>query len=236
MAFEWTEQRIRWYWNAAQYTGFHHQLAQKIKPLLTPQDTVCDLGCGLGCLDFELASMVKHITCIDVDTTVLGHLQDYSVRTGIHNLTVLCQNAHEVHSRYDVVLMAFFGTPAKLMLHAISLSSRLLIRIINADDANGFFPHKGTRCKRETVLDVRKALDSHKYRYRYLEEELDFGQPFCSCQDAINFLSDRNPSQTAAEITHYLSKTLQATGNPNFPFYLPKSKKLGIFIVDTAPD
>jgi len=69
MLFGWDEQTIRWFLDASAYTDFHQTLARKITPYLDPGDTLCDLGCGLGRLDLELAPHVMCLTAVDIDET-----------------------------------------------------------------------------------------------------------------------------------------------------------------------
>ena len=65
--FFWDEDGVRWYQAAAAYSDFHARLAKMIAMGLTPDDTLCDLGCGVGCLSLALAPYVREVTAVDID-------------------------------------------------------------------------------------------------------------------------------------------------------------------------
>ena len=72
MGYMWTRQSIKWFMDASDYTGYHKNLADKIIPFLDEDHTLCDVGCGLGCLDIFLASEVARITAIDSNAEVMS--------------------------------------------------------------------------------------------------------------------------------------------------------------------
>lgn len=232
MAFTWTEERIKWYLDASRYTGFHQGLAKKIAPFLHKEDTVCDLGCGLGRLDLLLAPRVSHITCVDIDEAVLKVLNADAGQKNINNLSILCRDAQAVRNRFDVVLMTFFGYPPALMLECIALAKRYTIRVVHAgSSASAENPPNGPHKKKETIQDISTALDETGYPYQVLRGSFEFGQPLISEEEGRNFVRCNKPGISENQMEEFLAENLTLTGDTTFPFYLPAQKELGIFII-----
>ncbi len=231
MAFTWTAKRIQWYLDAARGSNFYETLAAKIAPYLRPQDTLCDMGCGLGLLDVQLAPLVRRAACLDVDETALYTLREEAAKAGVQNIETICADARNAQGMYDVVLMAFFGTPAELMLNCVKHATRLFVRVVNAD-TNGTMRPKGHRLPKETVRDVAGILERNGFRYTLLQDTFSFGQPLRSIQDARDFVTCNAPDLPPGEVDAFLAATLQQRNDGQFPFYLPGDKKLGIFVVE----
>lgn len=234
MAFIWTEQRIRWYLDASRHSQFHSQLANLMLPFLHPGDHICDLGCGLGQLDLILAKSVSHITCADINPTVLDHLKAQAQQEQLPNLTTCQQDAREINAPFDVALMAFFGYPPSLMFHAMALARRLFIRVASCQPQPTLSLLENAPNKRETVADISLILDKAGAPYQLLMAELEFGQPLASREEAAAFVQCNRPSLQVGSLQAYLDEALTATGQRDFPFYLPHKKKIGVFIIDTA--
>ena len=232
MAFLWSERRIRWYLDASGRSDFHRRLAQCLLPELRPTDRVCDLGCGLGRLDLELAPHVAEITCVDTDAAVLDRLAADAADRGIGNLKLLRCGAEQLRGEYDAVVMAFFGTPPALMLSALRHARRTLLRVMSlaGESASG----GGTGRRRETAADVARALEAAGWPYALRRCTLSFGQPLASVEDAAAFLRASLPEATGQQVRQLLREQLVPAGDRDFPWYLPKEKALGIFVVDAA--
>ncbi len=232
MTFIWTEQRIAWYLAASRYGNFHRQLAAAIRPYLLATDRLCDLGCGLGRLDLELAPAVAHITCVDLDEAVLASLRQEAAMAGIGNLTFIRSDVRDIRGMFDVALMAFFGHPPQMMQDCLKLASRLLIRVANARSGGSPLKPGGYSGKRETTEDIAALLDQAGRSYQLIRETFEFGQPLVSQAEAAAFLRYNSPAITEPELRAFLAESLVATGRADFPYYLPGSKELGIFIID----
>lgn len=228
MAFSWTADRIRWYLDASRCGDFHQKLADVIEPHLLPGDRLCDLGCGLGQLDLRLAPMVSHITCVDIDESVLVHLERQARETGAANLAARCCDVAELDGRFDVVLMTFFGHPPRLMFDCMRRASRKLIRVVHAHAG-------GAGRKRETVRDIAAALEEAGCVYQLTEGRFEFGQPLRSLEEARAFVLCNSPGLLPRQVDGYLRQRLEETGRADFPLYLPGEKALGIFVID-VPD
>ena len=231
MAFAWTKKRIEWYLDASRYGDFYGQLAKKITPCLFESDTVCDLGCGLGRLDLQLASVVSHITCVDIDATVLNMLEEDARMQGVGNLCVQCCDVQSMQKKFDVVLMTFFGYPPSLMLDCMTHAKRLTIRVVHAE-ANVSTPGaKKWKKNRETISDIAAVLENEGYQYQLLRDSFEFGQPLHSESEGRDFIRCNNPEIPEDKLSVFLETNLVTTESTEFPLYLPAKKELGIFLI-----
>ena len=230
MRFTWEEQTVRWFMSASGYTGFHKALAQLILPHLEQGDTLCDLGCGLGRLDLELALHISQLTAVDLSENAIEVLRRDAEAAGLKNLRVRQDDASALTETFDVALMSFFGRSN--MLELLKLCKRRLIRVVGAENKSGLYPEKYRCDERDTVPTVQKELDAKGIVYKLELHSLEFGQPLVSRQDAELYVLQNAPKAGDAEIRDFLNENLTSTGRDDFPFYLPNKKAFGIFVLD----
>ena len=221
MAFTWSERRINWYLDASGQCDFHQRLAREILPFLRTEDRVCDMGCGLGRLDLELAPHVAEITCVDTDAAVLERLAADAAARGIRNLRVRQCDAGQLQGQFDVVVMAFFGTPPSLMFSCLARARRKLIRVMSIS-------------RGPAAASVSQALETAGYPFALRRCTLSFGQPLASVEDAAAFVRVSAPESTGQTVRSFLRDHLVPGRSSQFPWELPKEKELGIFVVDAA--
>lgn len=237
MAFTWSRDRIRWYLDASRHSDYHRRLAEQIRPFLRPEDQVCDLGCGLGQLDLELAPYVAGITCVDTDAAVLQQLAADAKARGFANLTVRQGEAGQLQGQFDVVLLVFFGTPASLMFSCLSHARRAMIRVVSASDgvqAAGSVARMGG-LRRESAEDVARELSQAGYFYQRKRCVLSFDQPLSSWQEAEAFVRASAPAATDQMVEAFLRRHLVPEQDSAFPWKLPKEKALEIFVTSRRP-
>ena len=63
MRMNWNDTTIKSFVSASEYTGFHEELANQIRPYIKNSKTLCDIGCGLGLIDMHLSKDLDYITC-----------------------------------------------------------------------------------------------------------------------------------------------------------------------------
>ncbi|HHX37442.1 MAG TPA: class I SAM-dependent methyltransferase [Clostridiaceae bacterium] len=231
MAFYWSNERIEHYWKASLFSGFHKHLAEIIKPLCQKKDHLIDIGCGPGPLSLYLAPCVKHLTAVDVSPQALARLEEQAVAKQIHNVNYVNCPAEALCDTFDVVVMSYFGTPFSLMEHCLTLSRRILIRVIDTDKKSlpaGF----GKRRERENEETVRLALDSLGIPYAVSRHELEFGQPLKSHEEARSFLKLYYPGVSDDVIGSYLAQALIPLEHPVYAFYLPRKKKFSVIVCE----
>lgn len=77
MRMNWNDTTIKSFVSASEYTGFHKELANQIRPHIKNSKTLCDIGCGLGLIDMYLIKDVDCITCVDINENAINYLEKY---------------------------------------------------------------------------------------------------------------------------------------------------------------
>lgn len=230
MHFNWNEKSIQWYLDASAYAEFHRKLAEEIRPYLEPEDTFCDLGCGLGRIDLELASNLRHITALDSNPRVLQILTAHAADRNIGNLTTVCGDAYTFRKPFDIVFLSFFGQSR--FDHYLDLCRKTLIRVVNADNRGNLYPSRYRHTKKTTIAMAEQELKERGIRYRLLCRTIEFGQPLRSAEEALDFVGHQAPEATEEERRFFLKRYGVETGLEDFPLYLPNQKQIGIFLVE----
>ena len=230
MCFKWDELETKWFLDASVYTGFHRTLAEKIIPHLKPEYTLCDIGCGLGRLDLELASHVRELTAIDINEKAISLLKRDVRAQCRNNLRVQCRDASTITEHFDIFLMSFFGKMG--IFDYLKLCCRKLIRVVNAENKSCLYPSHHRRNDKDTIPIVREELEAQGIGYDLELCSIEFGQPLESLRDAEQFILRNAPEATAEEVSKFQNKHLTRTGREDFPFYLQNRKELGIFIIN----
>lgn len=115
--FRWTDDMIRYMADAGRQTDFHRRLTAELLPYLSPQDRVCDAGCGLGFLSLALAPHVRHVTAADCDAQALSVLKEELAARHIKNVTPLCTDifTDRPAEPYDAMVFCFFGSMDEIL-------------------------------------------------------------------------------------------------------------------------
>lgn len=232
MRFAWNEQSIQWFLEASTYTGFHNILAQKVAHYLEPGDSLCDIGCGLGRIDLELAPYVRRLTALDINSDVAGILKADAQKQSLHHVSVICKNVTAFVGEFDVVLMSFFGKSEKDMSHYLHMCRKKMIRIVNVENKSSLYPSRHRRTVKDTASMVSRELAEQGLPFHLDTESIEFGQPFHTKAAAESFVRFHAPEIPGQELENFLQGHLKQTGRNDFPFYLPNQKTLGIFVID----
>ena len=226
----WDEKSSERFIDASVYTGFHKQLAKKIIPHLEPGDKMCDVGCGLGRLDLELAPFVSDILAIDISEYAILTLSEEAARTGVKNIRAMQGDAAELGADFDVILMSLYGLED--IPGMLERCKRKHIRIVGAGRRSGLYPERYRRELKDAVPIVRDRLESLGIVYALEMCTFEFGQPLRTMHDAEKFVLTNAPEAEGKEVTGFLDEFLHNTGRDDFPYYLPYQKELGIFVID----
>ncbi len=230
MSYIWTSQSIKRFLDASEYTNYHENLADKITPYLEAEDTLCDVGCGLGRLDIFLAPHVSQITAIDFDAEVIEELRKSTFNKGIHNINAICDDAAKSAGTHDIFLMSFFGHFDEMKKY-FGYCRKKLIRITNMSDKSNFYPEIYRRKDKPSVSIIEKGLKEERINYELITDDIEFGQPLRSEEDAESFVLHNAPDARPDEIKLFLKNHMQNTGRTDFPVYIPNKKRIGIFII-----
>ena len=218
--------------DASLYTGFHKALAQKIIPHLKPGDELCDVGCGLGRLDFELAPFVSHIDAIDMSEHAIESLNSEVKRTGAKNISARHGDATALQRSYDIILMSLYGAIGTeyYLKHCL----RKVIRITGAGNSSGLYPARHRRTTKNAVPIVQDELSKLNVSFELELCSFEFGQPLKTWGDAVKFVLSNAPEADTDEINEFLNERINHTRRDDFPYYLPYTKELGIFVIDMS--
>lgn len=231
MAFSWTDQSIKWFKDASEYSGFHEEVGELIRPFLSENDTLMDIGCGLGYLDMALAKYVSNIKVVDIDKNVINHVKKRCKEHRINNIQALCGNVNENMENRDVILMSFFGRDGQ-MERALPYCNKRLIRIVNESNAGNLYPSRYRKHTKSTIPIVEDILDENGLIYKKIQASIEFGQPLSSVSEAREFILYHAPEATNKEVNDFLDNNSIETNNRDLPIYIPNKKNIGIFVVD----
>lgn len=230
MRIQWNDQCVRWFHTASEYTQYNEKLAKILLEKIPEQSTVCDIGCGCGLVDLELAEYMKEITCVDTADVAIDGLKKDVAEAGIENITAICQDGETLSGTWDTVLTLFHGGE-KNMEKYWSYAREQLIMGIYVEEKGSFGPKNRKKRKRFHAQDACKALDELGMTYTVSYHSLEYGQPLESFQDAKEFLRSYCQPMGEEELEAYLQGHLQMTGREDFPYYLPKKKKFALFVI-----
>ncbi|MCC8123476.1 MAG: class I SAM-dependent methyltransferase [Oscillospiraceae bacterium] len=220
----WNENTLRWMCDASAYTGFHRDLAERLRAQMLSGGTLCDLGCGPGFIDFELAGDMSHITCIDQSAPALAFLQAQAAALGHNNLTAVCQDANMLSGTWDTIMSSFFGNASQACAWLPHARDRVVLVLANS--AAPSFGNSHPR-KHNTLIRAVNELEQANIHFHVQRATLEYGQPFASMQDADTFVRVYGTGEEDC----FLYTNIQETGRADFPFYLPQPKPLGILTI-----
>ena len=230
MFFEWNEQTLRWLLDASEYTGYSRGLAQLLLRHISG-GSLCDVGCGMGLVDFELAGHVKDITCVDISSFAVDFIRGEVQRRGIGNLTALVQDGLTLRGQWDTVMALFHGDVKEICRPYLRCARERLILVTHAEAEGSFGPQGHRVIKACNAQKTIQWLDAQHIRYTLERHELEFGQPHRSFEDALAFTRTYSRPAPDELLAEHVKQAIVETGREDFPFYTPKKRRFGIFII-----
>ena len=232
MKIVWNNNSIRWFREASQYTGYNRILSEFLMKYIPHRNTICDMGCGAALIDFELARHFKQVTCVDISEEAISSIQKEIRDNNISNMEAICADGTTFTGSFDTVIALFHGGP-NIFEHYYPLAKEQLIIVTHLGKCGTFSPEKHRKMHNFGVPKTREHLDLKGIKYTYLEQSLEYGQPFRSFEDAMAFMDAYSaPGMTQEEKIENLNNRLQKTGEEEYPYYLPNKKEMGIFIIN----
>lgn len=230
MKIVWSEQSVRWFREASEYTGYNEKMAQLLLEHIPARESLCDIGCGAGMVDLVLARHIRAVTCVDIAPEPLAALEENARSLGIGNISCRCMDAQALTGRWDTVLAMFFGGQ-DFMGRYFRLAGERMILVTHGREKGSMGP-AGHRVAKTTSIERTSAyLDSLGVRYSAGEHELEHGQPLRSMAEARAFVKAYSMPVSDGQLEGYLADTLVETGREDYPLYLPNRKKFGIFVI-----
>lgn len=229
MVLDWNARTLQWYADAEEYTGFFRALAAEIAPAVAGVQTLCDLGCGPGLFDFEIAPLVKSVACADTSEAALAFVGERAQALGLHNIFPVLADCEHLSGRWDVIFMSFFGS--RHIDRYLPLCRKLIAVVSQSSDA-ALFPGRGRGYVRNTAQNTAEYLDSRRIAYELVWKRQEFGQPFSSLEEARDYVKLYAPDVCTEEAELFLKQRIVKTESPAFPWYLPRKKTVGIFFIN----
>jgi SAM-dependent methyltransferase len=223
--FYWDDERIAFFRDAALDNAYYRILAERIAPVLLPDDRVLDAGCGLGYLSESLLPFCASVTAADRDARAIEQIK---LRVDSDRLIPVEADVFQTDlSQFDAIVCCRFGSTEEALSLFERSHARVLV-LIKRNDAAHRIANSDSRHSR-TAEEAIRTLTKNGYRFEKTELTLSFDQPLRSEQDAVRFFnlySDR----PAEACTDALAR-LQRTEDPVFPFRYPIRNSLTVLTV-----
>lgn len=175
----WTEEKIGYYETAAKETGFHRDIVDAVERFVGKDESILELGAGLGHATELLANDGYRICGTEAEKDAVAVANR---RAGFPLLKQADAYSAELE-KADAVLLLFFGnlTEEGHLERFLSLARRRIIHL--ASRHRGY----GLSGRKDTCEETRKFLLSRGLEVETIELESDFDQPLRSIEDAHRF-------------------------------------------------
>lgn len=238
--YKWSDKKIEWYERALKESDFAKRLADALEPLLTPGESVCELGCGTGYLSLELAERGFQVMAVEADRNAADCLSakadklKFQGRIGTNadsgSISVYQGDWKEIlgSPRWDTIIMCFAGDfRNELPLYLRSCRGKLLLVTTEPkDNPEGISGRTSGFRYRLRESETRKLLDEQGAAYTITKASLELGQPFVDIEEAREYHDAYDVPEK--QYNNNLKKMVMS-GNPFFPYYLPNNKDLKIY-------
>ena len=131
----------------------------------------------------------------------------------------------KLEGAWDTVLSLFFGN-GKQMACWLSRCRQCVVAVLAEGEAPSFGP--GHPPKYNTAQRAERELAEAGVAFHMRRGALEYGQPFRSREEAQEFARVYGKDKLAEDLL-YLRTRLTATGDPEYPWYLPQRKRFVIF-------
>lgn len=231
MNFNWDSNTIKWYQEANAYTNFFKNIAELLAPRLEGYSSLCDIGCGLGLVDLELSKNIQQITCIDIDKEAIQSLQKNIDDRKITNIEPRLMDCNHIEESWDIIYISFFSSHnlEKFLPHC-----KKLFAVVDKKNERKPYIEKYKSFHRNSYDQVEQALNEKGIPFSLTEASFEFGQPLVSIEDGEKFIKNNYPKVNDEDLNGFLSQKLIKTNERKYPFYIQKTKSLGIFEVEGA--
>ncbi|MCU6763293.1 Methyltransferase domain [uncultured Roseburia sp.] len=230
--FKWTKESIEWYQRAAFYTQYHVNLRKTLLPFFSQNETVCDIGCGLGYLDLELAPFVKAITAVDREKKVTDLLSAKVSERKLTNLTVRCADWSVLTDECcDTLLMCAFGNVHTYLEKYLGICKKRIIIIRKSPkEIDGGFSsvYNRKRVMEQDVEFVKQCGLNTQLKFF----DMEFGQPLTSRWEAERFVLHYSLKPDHITMSQYLKTHLKELPGGKYPYYLPNKKEMYMFTIE----
>lgn len=230
MHIQWSNQSLKWFENASEYTGYNKLLAEKLKQYIPRGGSLCDIGCGAGLFGYEMADYCSSITCVDISPEAIAWIKDGAAARGIGNIRAVCADAATLDGTWDTLTALFFGGSRFVEAYFPLVRERLIV-LTNAQRKGNFGPEGRQLIKCSGIASTKEYLEGLGLKYTHEYAALEYGQPLSDMDEARAFARAYSRPMSDEELEVYLAEKLEKTGNAKWPYYLPNWKEFGIFVI-----
>lgn len=230
---EWTDRMIGFMADASEYGNYFEELAKSLSVYLDKSWTVCDAGCGIGQLTVSLAPYVKQVTGIDRSESAICNLKNKLVSEKIKNANAVCADFENLDSAYsfDSMVFNYFGKMEEILEIAKKHCLKRII-VVKKNYTKHRFSIGNNPIDEKSVDYVKDYLNKVGARYTTELFSSEFGQPFHSLEDALDFFSIYSTDKDRSLINlENIRERLIETGKSAFPYYLPHRRESIIFVI-----
>ncbi|MEG0178294.1 MAG: class I SAM-dependent methyltransferase [Oscillospiraceae bacterium] len=228
--FSWTPKTIAWYNAAAKASHYHRDLALLLMQDIDEQETVGDIGCGLGYLSLELAQKCRNVVAVDIDVNALSALYKQQK----DNINVICADAKALPPDLfvDTAVLCFFGRISENdnLDKYLAICKRRLICVVSNSSYSAASQTGKSFMRKERPFEIETYLNNRQKAYKKYEAEFEFGQPFDTFTEAVEYIRYHSNDCDEAVAAAHANAHLQQL--PNGGYYLPYCKKVAIFIIE----
>lgn len=210
--------------DAAGETDFHRCLAAELLPYLTPEEAVCDAGCGLGHLSLALSPYVRTVTAVEREQRALAVLERELALRHIENVYPCCEDvfAHRPEKPYDAMVFCFFGSIEEILATAARCCRGTVLAVVRNDESHRF-SGKHREPGRHSYDMACRILTEKGISFTTRTASFAFDQPFRSLEAARRFFELYGGSED-------WRARLVETGDPEFPWQLPSRREFGLIV------
>ena len=230
MYLHWNDRTMRWMKEASDYSGYTEKLTKILSPYIPDGARLCDVGCGMGMADLLLAPRLRHITCIDRMAEPLVWLDARCREEGINNITTRQGDILELEQTADIFMLLFCGAPETTLKRCLGLARDRVIFVTH--DVAAMTGHVNPMKKCCDVDRTDAWLRNNGYSRELLRTGIEFGQPHRSMEEALAFQRTYTEGLTEQELIRQTEESVRPTGDSSFPFYTPKIRHMGIFVIN----
>ncbi len=210
--------------NASEYGNHYELLAAELLPYLPKNGHVCDAGCGLGYLSMELAKHCQQVTAVDRSEAALSVLRK---NCRAENLHICCGDVFAIKTRYDAMVMCYFGHTDEILRLASRCDGNMLV--VRRDCSQHKFSIGSVERKHQNANNLHDELSRLGVAFDTKTLHIELGQPFTSVDDAVDFFRLYNKSAQAVERGEVLRR-LVPTGREDYPWYLPGQRDMELTV------
>lgn len=234
--FIWTTNKIHWYQQAANYTKYYKEIFQEISPHIKDSDHVCDLGCGLGDLSIELATIADEVTSIDISKEALAVLKEKKHAKKVTNINVIKKDWADLKLKpqWDVVVVSFFRQNYEDFIKLLKMARRKIIVVSTNGSEDNFLPRQKKHRNEGKINDLKTIFNDHGLRFKCIERTVQFGQPLASIDDTRNYIKTYVPDCEEDVMEKHIEDRLIKITEGDFAgqYFFSNNKEIGIFVIE----